>query len=140
MNGVDDLIAFVRARLDEDEERATKLLEISRQAIEMLKDPRLLGRVIPGWHSWPDVEAMSSRVLREVEAKRAIVAEYETAVETMNTQIAERLPGPMAGDVYLVADPAVLAEVSALSVVVGQIAAVSNDHPDYKPEWAPAQN
>jgi hypothetical protein len=68
-----DIARFVTARLEEDEARAATLLDAARDAIEALKAPRLLGREVPGWHSWADVEAMCSRVLRDVEAKRRIL-------------------------------------------------------------------
>jgi hypothetical protein len=74
------LIAFAEARLTEAEKQAGKLLEIAREAIEALKGPRFLGRVMPGWHSWPDVEAMSSRALLDVAAKRLVLAEHEPFV------------------------------------------------------------
>jgi Family of unknown function (DUF6221) len=101
---------------------------------------------------WPVSETESSRYpadqayiaandpahrLADVKLKRAILAEYETAVATMDRQIAERLgPGPTSGDVYLVADPAVLAEVSVLSIVVRQLGTEFAEHAGYRPEWA----
>jgi len=74
---MDDLTAFITARLAEAHARATALQREARHAIEALKEPRLLGREIPGWHSWPDVEAMCLGMLRDIEAKRSIVARHE---------------------------------------------------------------
>ena len=70
------LIAFYGARLDDEETRARDLLRAAQAASLAVKEPRLLGREIPGWHSWPDVEAMCESALREIEAKRAILAKH----------------------------------------------------------------
>jgi len=37
----------------------------------------LLGRDVPGWHSWPNVRAMCEQALRQVAAMRAIMAEHQ---------------------------------------------------------------
>lgn len=74
--------AFITARVAEDEERARKLLEVARDAIGALKEPRLLGREIPGWHSWPDVEAAASQALRDAGVKRTVVAACTRAAES----------------------------------------------------------
>jgi hypothetical protein len=106
--------AFVTARLGEDKSRASRLLEIARDAIGALKEPRLLGREVPGWHSWPDVEAMCSSALRDVEAKRVIVAACTRAAE---------------------ADPYGPAGVLALAVLDAMC--LEWEHPDrpFVPDW-----
>lgn len=73
--------AFIGARVAEDEEQARKLAEVARDAIEKLKDPRFLGREIPGWHAWPDVEATAFRALRDAGVKRTVVAACTRAAE-----------------------------------------------------------
>jgi hypothetical protein len=49
------------------------LLRIAQETSLELKEPNLLGRHMPGWHSWPDVEQLCQDMLAECAAKRAIV-------------------------------------------------------------------
>ena len=84
----DPLVAFAAARLDEAAARAGSLLRTAQSAARELSEHALyyLGRPVPGWHSWPDAEAMCSLVLRDVEAKRAIIGSQTSdhaPVETM---------------------------------------------------------
>lgn len=74
---MDELIAFAAERLDEAEAEARDLLRTAQDVRLALRDPRLLGRVIPGWYSWPDVEAMCERALRDVESGRRALARHE---------------------------------------------------------------
>lgn len=69
-----DLAAWLGGCYDDAETRARELLATAEHAIAMLEDPLLLGRVIPGWHSWPDVKVMCETRLRDVALKRAILA------------------------------------------------------------------
>lgn len=66
--------AFTKARLDEAEAAARELLRTAQDVSLKLKDPALLGRRMPGWHSWPDVEAMCTGRLADIEAMRAVLA------------------------------------------------------------------
>lgn len=122
------LIAFAKARLDEDEAQAAKLLEISREAIEMLKDPRFLGREVPGWHSWPDVEAMSSRALREVAAKWRIVRDFETSVWACRNVTGAELDGRGYASMCGGRD--------GLRAACAAVTFAWKDHPDYRQGWA----
>jgi Family of unknown function (DUF6221) len=69
----DDLVTWLRAQLDEDEARTRKLLVYAQQTVLTLQDPSHLGKFIPGWHDWLDVETMCTVRLAEVAAKRAII-------------------------------------------------------------------
>src|SRR5690348_3635216 len=104
---MDDLTAFLNARLDEDEQRA--------------KGSPAEGRV------WP-------RALREVEAERAILAEHlpreydrygrtgtycRTCVTDHEAYMDDDAPDPWP------------------CATVRHLAAVWSDHADYRPEWAP---
>ena len=131
-----DLAAFLADRYDEAEARARAAIKaLPPYALKPLRDRA--GDKLP--------EALAAHIdlsdpvhrLADIALKRAILAEYEAAVATMDRQIKERLPGPIAGDVYLVADPAVLAEVGALSLVVRQLGTEFADHPAYKESWKP---
>ena len=73
---LDGLAAFFKARLDEEEARTRALLENARYAAAAVREPRLLGREIPGWHSWPDVVAMCAETETGIEADRAVLDLY----------------------------------------------------------------
>lgn len=57
--------------------RARALLVQAQRVSLTLKEPRLLGREIPGWHEWPDVEAMCARELRSIERDRALIERHK---------------------------------------------------------------
>jgi hypothetical protein len=118
VSGTDDLTAFVKARLDEDEETANAVRP---------KDWDDIG--------WAGVGATATahaarfdpaRVLREVEAKRAIV------------DLASKLVGREWPDWHKEHGiaPTVREEANHL-YTLKILAAVYNDHPDYRQEWTP---
>jgi hypothetical protein len=111
---MDDLIAFLTARLD----------EVAAAANEIHR-PRDCGSVDRDGEFDPDPIWCScdypARVLRDVEAKRAIVRRCAARMNEM--------------DVYpngLVSPRALLARQ-----VLMDAATVWDDHPDYRPEWKP---
>lgn len=114
----DDLIAFIKARLDEDEAGTRELLDAAQYAKLAVREPRLLGREIPGWHSWPSVVAMCEQKLREIAAQRAILALHVPLDDCEPQQC-----------------------VICLEYVpcrtLRHHAAVWSDHPGYSPEWKP---
>lgn len=128
MGDTEELIAFCKVRLAEEEARSAALLEAARQAIDALKEPRLLGREIPGWHSWPDVEAMCSRVMQDVEAGRRIVADCERYTSGQREFNPAHVPY---GTPYR-SPAANLAYRTLRSLAAGHDA-----HPEYKPQWKP---
>lgn len=140
---VDDLAQFLTERYDEAEARERKMLEMLASAgpgatIAICFDDGTSSNAVD-WNPWDVIEEYDpNQRLADIKLKRAILADYHAAGETMNRQIAERLPGPTSGDVYLVADPVVLGEVSALSATVRQLGTEYADHPAYRQEWAPA--
>lgn len=126
-----ELVAFLRARLDEDEQRQKDRLE--------------------GWHardceSLPDGDHVTyacdcgvpPRILAESDAKRQIVDEYATTCR-LRDEAAARIKA--AGDHP---DPADLdtwdraeREAAILRGPVENLAAVHAKHPDYREEWRP---
>lgn len=94
---MDELIAFVRARLDEDE-------AFAQQFLEGLPD-EYVGDLTP-------VQVFAMRALRQIAAKRALLVAYYDAGEFSDPWI-------------------------GLDVAVRICAAVWDDHPDYRAEWAP---
>lgn len=68
------LVEFLRAQLDEDQQQAEELMKFAKDTHLTFQDhKRFLGRDVPGWHTWPDVERMCARLLAEVAAKRAVL-------------------------------------------------------------------
>jgi Family of unknown function (DUF6221) len=121
---MDDLIAFITARLDEDE-------VVARSAASLQADPEN-GWGIDGRAITPHIGVVHeeesrvhiarhnpARVLREVEAKRAIVRRCGWSVNEP-----DRYPNG------LVSPRAVLARQN-----LSDLAAAWNDHPDYRAEW-----
>jgi hypothetical protein len=127
---MDDLTAFITARLDEDE-------AIAKAAANRhwLTDDNII-TLHPehdgdGFMSWPtraDAQHAANhdpaRVLREVAAKRAVLAWYADALD------ASKLFKEKLGTGTHMATAA----ESYLNVMRGY-AAVWSDHPDYKQEW-----
>ncbi|WBB94214.1 DUF6221 family protein [Verrucosispora sp. WMMC514] len=79
----DDLSTWLTAQIDAAEERTRKLLGSAQQAISLLQDPKLrrffLGRLVPGWHDWPDVERACTERLAELAADRRILDLHPSA-------------------------------------------------------------
>ena len=111
---MNDVTAFLAARLDEDEREAG---EFHREDCESLPSPGYTG-------PFPCNCGHPARLLREVAAKRAVLAAYEAVLR----------------DCASVGDPArrprLYGEHDGLRVAVMHLTAVYSDHPDYDPEWA----
>jgi hypothetical protein len=140
---MDDLIAFVKARLEEDEATAK----------EACAGPWHTDRsVLPGLGGAWTVDALDggpvfinfaatdddvahvarhdpARVLREVAAKRAIVDDYRRARDASQNATGAELDTP--------GYAAVSGAWAALKVCVTLLAAAWPDHPDYRQEWKP---
>lgn len=125
LNGI---VAFLSARLGEDEARA--------QAMKHFTVPEQPYYSCAGSRTEPygDLEwgeaacdcflaERKARALREVEAKRAILADYE---RQRDARIAGSEPG----------DPLYSFSEQDLLRVVRFLAAIYSDHPDYDPAWA----
>ena len=112
-----DLVSFLTARLDEDEKIASVLAG----------DKWGWPQPQPGF---ADHVARHSpaRVLREVEAKRAIVALHEPLPSSYGepSVCPSCWPQPWIGTHPLAPCP-----------TMRNLAAVYSDHPDYDPEWSP---
>lgn len=130
---MDDLTAFVTARLDEDEANASGALALWADTHFTINPASL---VIVGYHR----SRHPARALREVSAKRAILALH--AVELSKQ---EWLAGPeeiAAGQrpIYWKDEHACVlcgwCEQSAC-LTVRHLALAWSDHPDYDPKWTP---
>jgi hypothetical protein len=109
---MDDLVEFLRARLDEDEELSRARWPGVRAVGETSDGTAIMG------YAWSP-----ERMLREAEAKRAILASYASFA-----RVDQGHPG-----IYSV--------TRELGIVLRLLAAVYSDHPDWRQEWAvqPAQ-
>ncbi|WP_341719960.1 DUF6221 family protein [Micromonospora sp. FIMYZ51] len=68
-----ELVPWLAEQIDAAETRTRKLLTEAQRNDLAVKDPRLLGRYIPGWHDWPDVERVCRDRLADLDAKRRIL-------------------------------------------------------------------
>ena len=124
----DDLAAFLRARLDEDETTvaAAEAFDAWWPAHAVRHNSRspVAAReaFMAGW------DASRARALREAAAKRAILDGYEVTRQRYDSR--EEM-----GD--LAADRHRAGEVFGLKFAVQVLGAVYSDHPDYRQEWAP---
>lgn len=130
MAGVDDLIAFLKARLDEDEHWA-HMAEAGwppENALAASEDPKhypfMATDITPSKATFIRRHD-PARVLREVEAKRRLLELAWDADQTdrlLDEEIArEAKPG----------------EVTTGGLILRAMAAIYSDHPDYRPEWKP---
>jgi hypothetical protein len=130
---VDDLIAFLSARLDEDE--AAAKLAAREGGTWTQDDPErhpgsissLGGQVVydegsPDEYQAPHIARHDpARVLREVEAMRAILAEA----------------GRIAQSASMYPNQGNAAALIAMQTVLKILATGNSGHPDYRPEWKP---
>lgn len=128
-----NLVEFLRARLDEDEQSARAATagpwyvddidQELRTADVYSADGRVTSAYTEPCCSVEDATHMArhdpARVLVEVEAKRRIIDEYERYA-------AERRRAMGGWDSY-----------SEVSPILAALAAVYADHPDYRQEWRP---
>ena len=143
---MDDLTAFIKARLDEDEAAAKAVAPLGHvfdMGGERLDDQfahiRVRHHSEDGRsYSQPDQPATRhfarhdpARVLREVAAKRAIVAEHIHAKASHVGGGTHRFGCENCDD-----DREYGIWGSGWCATVRQLAAVWSDHPDYKQEWA----
>lgn len=126
MERMDDLVQFLRARLDEDEQAARRAGDSFRQISETgvivaTEGDRAEECASANWAGIAEhiVRHDPARVLAEVEAKRELLADYERFV-------AERRRMMGGWDSYPEPSP-----------VLTAFATVYADHPDYRPEWRP---
>lgn len=131
-----DLIAFLNARLDEDEaaaESATYERPVWRSDMNGVHQQDGLKIAEP--HSWYLAEHIAlhdpARALREVEAKRKILTMARVYRE-MTEELLRGNPSPT--------DPDMIAAAShgaTIGLTLVALAEVYSGHPDYRTEWRP---
>ncbi|THV25998.1 DUF6221 family protein [Glycomyces paridis] len=123
------IIDFIAARLDEDRHRA----EAAAPDWDS-EDERLEWEDLPETHFAHARSHDPARVLREVEAKRAIIAEHSTphtVVDGFCTECGGFLPDGIHKRDRSYCEVHGWRECETLT----QLAAIWADHPDYNPEW-----
>lgn len=155
-----DLVAFLRARLDKDEQAAQAVGCVEIEAVDHLWETKYLNLRQPDGEVRHTAEFSAeladhiarhdpARVLAEVDAKRQIVAASNAdclpgcaAEHTFSGSCALRWMGPAseAGGTRWVHDAvgaAVPAPPATTGYVLRLLALPYREHPDYQPEWAP---
>ncbi|MFI7630243.1 DUF6221 family protein [Microbispora rosea] len=114
---VSDLIAFLRARWDTEARDAQELLDDNQES-----------RTSTGYGStlWDEQDLEARWTLRDVEAKRKILAALESARKDLDGVGEAGLDAVM-----------YVGKVSALRDVVSALAEPYADHEDYREEWRP---
>ena len=151
---MDDLVAFLAARLDEDEAAAYKAAgglyrgaggrfggrpHWSALGHGIVADAADLDRGVVDLGPCIDDDALAehivrhdpARVLREIEAGRARLAYYQDAQARLDRIVTH--PGEVSsGD-----EGMWLGKTAAARMACRHDAAIWGDHPDYRPEWKP---
>lgn len=137
MDGI-TLAEFLTSCLDEDQQKAEKLMRFAQDTHLTFQDhKRFAGRDVPGWHSWPDVEAICGRTLADIAAKRVIITDYAATVaieEEAAGRIREAMPGPSGEDLRTWSRAH--NEASTLhSLAILPLAQPFKDRPGWDPSW-----
>jgi hypothetical protein len=116
-----NLTEFLNARVDEDEAAAEAVQMACRDMREPWPPEQAPGRGGPALTAFL-VQFSEGRMLREVAAKRAILAAYEANDRDV--------------DLHLGPYPRKHGEWDGLQLAVRHLAAAYSDHPDYSPAWS----
>ncbi|MCU1663987.1 MAG: hypothetical protein QOI36_4496 [Pseudonocardiales bacterium] len=142
----DDLVEFLLARLDEDEQFARLAIAVVQDlAGDDANTTGILDRSAAAGHS---ARHDPARVLAEVAAKRQLVQRYQLceAENERNVRLYdewEAAGGSEFGDGAIAEDPASRRrktsplEVEGLWLAIRYLAAADAEHPDYRKEWKP---
>lgn len=148
----DDLTTWLHEQITAAETSTRTLLYWAQQTILTLQDPKLLGKHIPGWHDWPNVEKMCQQRLTELDAKRRILVEHEPEWQTVEwphdqngkgeAQVCRRCQNaehtdwqPVPGEAGVLPEGFVAPYVIAPCMTLRLLALPFASHPDYRPEW-----
>lgn len=150
----DELTGWLRAQCDEDE-RVARMLLAEAQNVELtLKEPKNLGKYMPGWTLWPDVQRMAWDRLAQVAATRRIIAEHEPTLDTVewphdqdgkgNAFVCRRCQNaehtawnPPIGEAGILPEGFVTSYVLAPCRTLRLLALPFAVRDGYKPEWSP---
>ena len=134
-----DLMAFIAARLDEDEAAARRVEGTWREEAESIGVILVDGEPLIEGHitglTAHIVRHEPARVLREVEAKRAILALHNRTHECpIGSTVQSAVKGPW---LYIASEHVEVAGTEWPCTTLRQFADIWSDHPDYRAEWKP---
>lgn len=112
---MDDLIEFLRARYAEEQAEAEKQPDDDDYPLDSWT---IRWEETGEWNSYSYVRITRARVLREVEAKRRLLCQFEHRGNSVRATVV-----PSTGGVW--------------DDLLRMLAAPYADHPDYRQEWAP---
>jgi hypothetical protein len=115
---MDDLVQFLRARLDEDERRARRAIDGPRNQFVSADED-----IDPLLFDEDGTFALPARVLAEVDTKRQMIDEYARNAEAAE---AEQCPNEWNGGIDKLGH-----------FVLPLLALPYAGHPDYRDEWRP---
>ena len=132
MDRMDDLVQFLRARLDEDEKTARHATQ--GPWVDELGHPIrggyelrfIIAQQAQRWNSQHIARHDPARVLAEVEAKRQIIDECAYWIGKINSSATDKYPYPNLAERGEVVLP-----------VLTLLALPYADHPDYRDTWRP---
>lgn len=125
----DTLSTWLLQQIEAAEASTRDLLYWAQQTILTLKDPKLLGKYIPGWHNWPKVERVCQERLAELAALRAVITEHRTEAGVCDTCFS----------VNAIDNPWDEREIDLCNncTTIRLLAVPFAAEPGYRPEWRP---
>lgn len=66
----------LRTAVEEKLAETRKLLRYAQDTILTLADPKWLGRAVPGWHEWPEIEGVLTLSMRQHEAALRVLKRH----------------------------------------------------------------
>jgi hypothetical protein len=139
---MDDLTAFVTARLDEAEAFERAMLEMLAKAgpgacIAVCFDDGTSSNAVD-WNPWDVIgDYDPARALREVAAKRSILAEHGHYRADYNVTARTDLDAPFGCSTCHIGNDGDMYD-GGWCTTLRALAAIWSDHPDYRAEWAVA--
>ncbi|MER7331692.1 MULTISPECIES: DUF6221 family protein [unclassified Micromonospora] len=128
----DNLTTWLHEQITAAEASTRTLLYWAQQTVLTLKEPRLLGKEIPGWHDWPNVEKMCQQRLAELDAKRRILAALDLTpcpcARSQRCVIHDSSAGPPEFAVERYVDP-------VTEMILSAMALPYDDKPGYQERW-----
>ncbi|MFI7408745.1 DUF6221 family protein [Streptomyces sp. NPDC049627] len=146
---IDDLVVFLRARLDEDEEIARKATARQPGGETWMYDGTGVRAGSDLKVAWPQVPVIAehiarhdpARVLAEIDAKRQVIAPYAVALEereSVRARMRKVLDSDQDEFMRLHRQESELIETArVLAPAVQALALPYADHTDYREDWRP---
>jgi len=82
MTTPDTLHAQLVAAVEAEKTQARTLLRYAQENDLMVRDPKHLGRFMPGWHQWPDIIRSMELLIRHCDADLRRLERHRPVVES----------------------------------------------------------